>query len=103
MPFEFKSFGRVVAVAFDVESLGKELKELSLLDPGCAEYHLKEGHISSWLRSIGEHSLAESLRPSLTASQAAEAVNSYLAHRGPPRERSPSHDATVCRNIRLTG
>ena len=103
MPFEFKSFGRVVAVVYDVEGLGRELRELSLRDPGCVEYHLKEGHISSWLRSIGEYPLAESLRSSSTASQAAEVVNKYLARKKSQGDRSPSRDATVCRNIRLTG
>jgi len=101
MPFEFRSFGRVVASVYDVEGLGKKLEELSRLDPGCVEYHLREGHISSWLTSIGERSLAESLKSSSTASQAAETVKRYLADGKPQRERSPSYEITVCRKILL--
>lgn len=102
MHFEFRSFGKVVATASDVEELEKKLEELSRLDPGCVEYHLKEGHISSWLRSIGELSLAESLKPSSTASQAADIVKRCLADRQRGYEGLPS-DITICRNIRLMG
>jgi len=101
MPFEFKSYGKVVATVYDLEDLGKKLDELSRSDPGCVEYHLKEGHISSWLRSIGERSLAESFKSSTTASQASEIVRRYLSDMKAVKGRAPSSDITVCRKILL--
>jgi hypothetical protein len=101
MPFEFKSFGRVVAVASDVEELGKVLDELSRLDPGCVEYHLLEGHISSWLKSIGEDGLAQSLRSSSSAPDAARMVRGSLTARRRQDERPSRIDVTVCRNIQF--
>jgi len=101
MPFEFMSYGKVVATVYDVEGLGKKLEELSRFDPGCVEYHLREGHISSWLRSIDERLLAESLKSSTTASQASEIVRRHLSDMKAIKGRTSPSDITVCRNILL--
>lgn len=61
-PFYFKSYDKVVGVAHDVKELEKEMDRLSKEDIDCLEYHLKEGHIVSWLNYIGEKGLAEMLK-----------------------------------------
>lgn len=101
MPFEFRSYGKVVATVYDVEGLGKKLDELSRIDPGCVEYHIREGHISSWLRSIGERPLAESLKSSTSALQASEIVQRHTSGMKARRSGAPTSDITVCRNIKL--
>jgi len=101
MPFEFRRYGAVVATVNDVEGLGRKLEELSRFDPGCVEYHLREGHISYWLRSIGERHLADSLKSSTTASQASDIVRRHLSDVKARKGATLPSDATVCRNILL--
>lgn len=61
-PFYFKSFDRVLGIAYDVPSLYYGVKYLSVYDKAAVEYHLKEGHISAWLDYIGEHELSKEMR-----------------------------------------
>jgi len=100
MPFEFRSYGKVVATVYDVEGLGKKLEILSRIDPACVEYHIKEGHISSWLMSIGERFLAESFKSSTSALQASEIVRSHISGIKARRGTTAS-EITVCKNILL--
>lgn len=70
-PFYFRSYYYCVkGVAHDRKELESELKRLKDLDPGCAEYHLRQRHISNWLRSIGEADLAGRLESAVTVDQA---------------------------------
>lgn len=61
-PFYFKSFDRVLGIAYDVPSLYYGVKYLSVYDKPAIEYHLKEGHISDWLDYIDEHELSKEIR-----------------------------------------
>ncbi len=61
-PFLFKSYNGVIGTAHNFKELESEIKRLSIEDPACVEYHLKEGHIVQWLSYIGEKELAERLR-----------------------------------------
>lgn len=59
--FYFKSYDRTVGSAGTLEELRAELKRLAGEDPGCVNYHLREGHIVQWLNYIGERDAATSL------------------------------------------
>ena len=59
--FYFKSCGRTVGEASNLKELAEELTRLEYEDPGTVRYHLVEGHIVRWLRSINENELADRL------------------------------------------
>ncbi len=59
--FYFKSYDRTVGSAGNLEELKSEMSRLSREYPGSVDYHLREGHIASWLNYIGEKDAAESL------------------------------------------
>ena len=61
-PFLFKSYDRVIGTSHNLKELESEIKRLSIEDPVCVEYHLKEGHIVQWLSYIGEKELSEILK-----------------------------------------
>jgi hypothetical protein len=61
-PFLFRSYDRVVGKAHNLKELESEIRRLSIEDPACVEYHLKEGHIVQWLSYIGEKELSERLK-----------------------------------------
>ncbi|MGC8661641.1 MAG: hypothetical protein ACP5TZ_03955 [Nitrososphaeria archaeon] len=60
-PFLFKSYNRVIGTAHNLKELESEIKRLSIEDPACVEYHLKEGHIVQWLSYIDETDLSKRL------------------------------------------
>ncbi|MBO3803184.1 MAG: hypothetical protein JTT11_04825 [Candidatus Brockarchaeota archaeon] len=101
MSFEFKRFGTTIAAASNVEELGERLEQLAELDPACVEYHLKEGHISSWLRSVGEPGLAKELESAKTASEAAALTRRHLSSKKASSRRAGA-DPTICRNVRFS-
>ncbi|WP_246253058.1 hypothetical protein [Acidianus brierleyi] len=78
-PFYFKSYDRIVGVAHDVNELEKEMDRLSKEDIDCLEYHLKEGHIVSWLNYIGERGLAEMLKGVSDPKEALARLREYKA------------------------
>ncbi len=49
-PFYFKSYDRIVGKAETPMELLSEMKRLENTDPFCVEYHVREGHISIWLK-----------------------------------------------------
>jgi hypothetical protein len=57
-PFYFKSYDRIVGKAETPEELLSEMKRLENTDPFCVEYHVSEGHISTWLKGYGMPDLA---------------------------------------------
>ncbi|BFH74102.1 hypothetical protein SJAV_20460 [Sulfurisphaera javensis] len=61
-PFYFKSYERVVGVAHDVKELEKEIARIGATDPACVNWHLEQGHIVTWLKYIGNSTLAEMLK-----------------------------------------
>ncbi len=63
-PFYFRSFNRVVGVAHDESELFNEALRLASQDPKALEYHVMQGHITSWLKYIGRSDLAEALEAS---------------------------------------
>jgi len=69
----------VVGVAHDVNELEKEMDRLSKEDVDCLEYHLKEGHIVSWLNYIGERGLAEMLNGVADPKEALARIREYKA------------------------
>ncbi len=100
MSFEFKRFGKTIDVASNVEGLKEKLERLAKLDPACVEYHLKEGHISAWLVSMGEPGLAKKLMHAKTALEAAALVRQHISDKK-SFYRQPRFDATICRNVRF--
>ncbi|MCG3109005.1 hypothetical protein L3N51_01295 [Metallosphaera sp. J1] len=86
-PFYFKSYDKVVGVARDLNELERELARLSREDPGCVEYHLKEGHVVAWLNYIGERGLAEILKG---VSSPREALSRISEFRAIPRRETRS-------------
>ena len=60
--FYFKSYGIEIGSASDLKELKREIKRLSEIDSLCVEYHLKEGHLSSWLLYIGEPEASEKIK-----------------------------------------
>ncbi|MGC8618302.1 MAG: hypothetical protein ACP5UZ_06135 [Thermoplasmata archaeon] len=60
-PFYFKSYDKTIGVACDAESLLYTLKCIAKYDPKAIDWHVSEGHITAWLRSIGEKELADKL------------------------------------------
>ncbi|MEM3670787.1 MAG: hypothetical protein QW767_03480 [Thermoprotei archaeon] len=81
-PFYFKSYDKVVATASNVAELGVALERLAAKDPACASWHLKQGHVSAWLTSIGQSDLATLLKGITDPSQAALIVKRF-------QERAP--------------
>jgi len=77
-PFYFKSYDRVIGIAHDIRELEKEMERLVKEDPPALEYHLREGHIVSWLNYIGEVGLAEVLRGVSDPKEALARVRDYL-------------------------
>jgi hypothetical protein len=59
--FYFKSYGKIIGSAGDLKDLIKEMRRLEYEDPAALRYHLVEGHIVQWLRSVKEEELAEKL------------------------------------------
>lgn len=57
-PFYFKSYDRIVSKAETPTELLSEMKKLENTDPFCVEYHVREGHISTWLKGSGRPDLA---------------------------------------------
>ncbi|MQL55592.1 hypothetical protein [Acidianus ambivalens] len=76
-PFYFKSYDRVIGIAHDVKELEKEMERLSKEDPAALEYHLREGHIVSWLNYIGEKGLAEMLKGVTAPKEALARIKEY--------------------------
>ena len=78
-PFYFKSYNRIIGIAHNAKELEKEMERLMKEDPAALEYHLREGHIVSWLNYIGEVGLAEVLRGVKDPKEALARVKDYLA------------------------
>lgn len=76
-PFYFKSYNKVIGVAHDVKELEKEIERLSKEDPAALQYHLKEGHIVSWLNYLGENGLAEMLKGVTEPEEALARIKEY--------------------------
>jgi hypothetical protein len=57
--FYFRSYDRVIGKACNVIELERELCRLTWVDPNAVTYHLRQGHVASWLETIGEKELAE--------------------------------------------
>ncbi len=76
-PFYFKSYDKVIGTAHDVKELESEMERLSKEDPEALRYHLKEGHIVSWLNYIGEGGLAEMLKGVTEPEEALSRIKEY--------------------------
>jgi hypothetical protein len=58
--------------------LNKEMRRLACEDPDALRYHLAEGHIVQWLRSIDERELAEELDGVTSVEDAQHLVERHL-------------------------
>ncbi|HYB03951.1 MAG TPA: hypothetical protein VED17_05795 [Nitrososphaerales archaeon] len=76
--FYFLSYGRKIGEAKNLKELVGEMRRLEYEDPAALRYHLKEGHIVCWLRSINEAELAEELDGVGNISLAQRLVEEYL-------------------------
>ena len=102
--FYFISYDRKIGSAKDLEELEKEIERLSIEDPLCVQYHLREGHIVQWLIYIGENESAKKLRGISDPRKAVESLRSSrkmtvskskssknLLSRGKRTAKSPKH------------
>ena len=78
-PFYFKSYDRVVGIAHDEKELEEELERIGSTDPACVNWHLEQGHIVSWLRYIGNNTLAEMLKGVKDWREASAIIKQYFA------------------------
>ena len=78
-PFYFKSYERVVGTAHDVRELETEIERIGKQDPACVNWHLQQGHIVSWLKYIGEGTLAEMLKDVADWREAVARIRDYYA------------------------
>ncbi len=76
--FYFRSYNRIIGRARDVRELRREMSRLSWENPDAVAYHLRQGHIASWLESIGERELAEELRNVKSIEEAERKIEKYL-------------------------
>ena len=91
-PFYFKRYDIVIGKAENVEELEKELERLRIEDPYAVLYHIKEGHISNWLVSIGMKELADAIKPSMTIEETINVLSGNARmHKGGPKggQRGP--------------
>lgn len=76
--FHFISYDKVIGNASNLKELLSEMRRLEYEDPRALTYHLVEGHIGNWLRSINEKELAEELRWVRSVRLAIRIVEEYL-------------------------
>ncbi len=91
-PFYFKRYDMVIGKAENIEELKKELERLRIVDPYAVLYHIKEGHISNWLVSMGRKELADAIKPSMTIEETINVLSGHAKmHKGGPRggQRGP--------------
>lgn len=101
-PFYFKSYDKVIGIAHDVEELRKELERLSKEDPAAIEYHLKEGHIVSWLEYIGEKGIAEVLKGVKDPTEAISRIKEYELLKSSMQRLTPKSSKTKKANFKKT-
>jgi len=78
-PFYFKSYEKVVGVAHDVKELEKEIERIGERDPACVNWHLQQGHVVSWLKYVGENTLAEMLKDVADWRETVARIRDYYA------------------------
>lgn len=76
--FYFKSYGKVIGSAGSVKELIEEMRRLEYVDPAALRYHLAEGHIVRWLKSLGESELAWELEGVVNISLGRRLAEAYL-------------------------
>lgn len=76
--FYFRSYDRIIGKASDVRELEREISRLAWENPEAVAYHLSQGHIASWLESIGEVELAHDLRHATTIYDAQMKIEKYI-------------------------
>lgn len=75
--FYFRSYNRIIGHASNVKELQTEISRLAWEDPETVAYHLFQGHISVWLKSIGEVDLAHDLQSAKTIYDAQIKIAKY--------------------------
>ncbi|BDB97489.1 hypothetical protein [Saccharolobus caldissimus] len=78
-PFYFKSYEKIVGIAHNVQELEKEIVRIGTTDPACVNWHLEQGHIVSWLKYIGNNTLAEMLKGVKDWREALARIRDYYA------------------------
>ena len=86
-PFYFKSYDRIVGKAETPMEFLSEMKRLENTDPFCVEYHVREGHISIWLKEAERPDLAVKIE---SARDPKVVINILEAEIGRPG-RGPQH------------
>ncbi len=78
-PFYFKSFDKIIGTAHNVSELASEFKRLLTSNEETLSYHLREGHITQWLRYIGEDELANKLHGVTDPHRALEIISNHIS------------------------
>ena len=75
--FWFRSYNKIIGKANNAIDLEREFCRLMWVDPDALNYHLRQGHISTWLESVGEEDLAEELRRAKNMSEAQRKISKH--------------------------
>jgi len=76
--FYFRSYDKIIGRAGDLKELASEMRRLEFEDPAALKYHLAQGHIVHWLRSMNEAELAIELDGVENISLAERMVEEFL-------------------------
>jgi len=76
--FLFKSYDKIIGQAANLKELVLEMRRLEFQNPASLKYHLTQGHITRWLRSMGEAELASELEGVENISLALRMVEEFL-------------------------
>ncbi len=76
--FFFKCYDKVIGSAANVKELLSEMRRLEYEDPAALKYHLSQGHVVAWLRSVNETELAADLEGVDNISLAERIVEEFL-------------------------
>ncbi len=74
-PFYFRRYDQVIGRAETLKEMKSELERLNREDPEAVKYHIREGHISIWLKSVGYPELATKMSPELTIEEVITVVS----------------------------
>jgi hypothetical protein len=76
--FYFRSYDKMIGRATDLKELASEMRRLEFEDPAALKYHLVQGHIVRWLRSLDDAELAIELDGVENISLAERMVEEFL-------------------------
>lgn len=68
-PFRFMRYNEEIGRAGNLKQLASEVKRLSRTNPETILYHVRHGHVSSWLEATGQKKVANEIRAEMDISE----------------------------------